>query len=75
MDSTSVSLHLCKVGRADFACVLSIKNSNILSSVAKPEPGARNDVIKLPPVAGAIITNYGSGSVTLEKTLSSENRL
>jgi len=39
--------------------------------VAEPWPGAGEVVIKLPPGAGAVITNYGSG---LEKDLGSDNK-
>jgi hypothetical protein len=39
-----------------------VKICELRDSVAEPEPGA---VIKFPPGAGAIITNYRSGSATL----------
>jgi hypothetical protein len=35
------------------------------SSVAGPDPGSETSVIKLPPGAGAGITNYGSESGSL----------
>ncbi len=41
----------------------------VLPSVANTEPGVEGAVIKLTPGAGAVITNYGSGSCSGSTTL------
>ncbi len=45
------------------------KPRNYQISVAKLELGAERAIIKLPPGAGAVITNYGSGSLLFNQRL------